>query len=88
MMAKAKRLGARCLGGLMLLVCMVAFTYVNLISDINRFNIPLIGVKDAFATFTAPEVSTAEYIATATVIFTAIGAIWGLRKVIKLLNRS
>jgi hypothetical protein len=42
----------------------------------------------AFAEFTPPSVSTAEYIATATVIFTALGAIWGLRKVIKLINRS
>lgn len=42
----------------------------------------------AFAEFTAPTVSTAEYLATAGVILTALGAIWGLRKVIKLMNRS
>ncbi len=42
----------------------------------------------AMAEFTPPTLSTAEYVATAGAIFTAIGAIWGLRKVIKLLNRS
>jgi len=42
----------------------------------------------ARAEFTPPSVSTAEYLATAAVILTALGAIWGLRKVIKLMNRS
>jgi len=42
----------------------------------------------AYADFTPPTVSTSEYLATAGVILTAIGAIWGLRKVIKLMNRS
>lgn len=41
-----------------------------------------------FADFTAPTLSTSEYTTTAAAVFTAIGAIWGLRKVIKLLNRS
>ena len=40
------------------------------------------------ADFTAPTLSTSEYTTTAAAVFTAIGAIWGLRKVIKLLNRS
>lgn len=48
----------------------------------------LMGVGTARADFTPPTLSTTEYVAVAGVIFTALGAIWGLRKVIKLLNRS
>lgn len=45
-------------------------------------------VASARAEFTPPSVSTVEYIAVAGVIFTALGAIWGYKKVVKLLNRT
>ncbi len=47
-----------------------------------------LGYPSELAAFNYFFTLTAEYAATAGVIFTAIGAIWGLRKVIKLLNRS
>jgi hypothetical protein len=44
-------------------------------------------VAYAFADFTPPTLSTAQYKAVAGAIFTALGVIWELRKVIKLLNK-
>lgn len=52
------------------------------------FTVVLASAIICHADFTPPTLDTSAYAAVAGAVFAAIAGIWGLRKVIKLLNRS
>ena len=57
------------------------------IENLGRFQYRL-GESVAYGTFTPPTIETENILLIAGVVFTAIAAIWFVKKGIKLLNRS